>query len=139
MSRLTKSFVSLGGALVFCGLAWFAYEVHRAWHKFAIEDRVHHTFFPVVTALYNFQEESGTPATNLAQLTPRHLSVIPSSPYADSLDYHILSDGTNWEISIYSRALDTPRAYVHRSSGEFTADERSQEIASFHTWTVLRK
>ncbi len=129
----------LAAAVVVGGVGWVSYDLSNAWHKFSIEDQVHDKFFPVVTALNKYQEESGAPATNLSQLVPRYLSGIPSSSIADSLEYQILPDGTNWQLSIYSRALNPARVYVHRSSGQFTADEQRKELTRFHTWTVFRQ
>jgi hypothetical protein len=93
----------------------------------------------VVTALYKFQEDSGTPATNLLQLVPRYVSQIPTSPVADSVAYRVLPDGTNWQFSVYSRALKPPRVYMHRSSGNYTSEEGRQELTSFHLWHVFKQ
>ena len=120
------------------GAAWVCYDFHNAWHKFVTEDQIHDTFFPVVVALDRFQKDSGTPATNLLQLVPRYVSQIPTSPVVDSVAYRVLPDGTNWQLSVYSRALKPPRVYVHRSSGSYTSEEERQELTSFHLWHVFR-
>ena len=139
ISRRTKSILWLIVALLVAGAAWVSYNVHYAWHKFVIEDQVHGTFFPVVTALYKFQEDSGTTATNLLQLVPRYVSQIPTSPVVDSVTYRVLPDGTNWQLSVFSRALKPPRVYMHRSSGNYTPEEDRQELTSFHLWHVFRQ
>jgi len=139
ISRRTKSIIWLILALIAAGVAWIGYDCYSKVHRFLVEDEVHDTFYPVVIALVHFQNDSGTPATNLLQLVPRYLSQVPSSPVADSVAYRVLPDGTNWQLSVYSRALKTPRVYVQRSSGEYTPDEDRQELTRFHLWHVFRQ
>jgi len=106
---------------------------------FWTEERVCGVFDPVISALENFQQQSGSPPTNLTQLVPRYLQQLPISRVANSIDYRVLADGTNWQLSVHSRALSTPRVYVHRSSQEFTDAEQRQSVTAFHGWVVFRE
>ena len=120
------------------GVAWVGYDYLYAMHKYFTEDQVCGDFDPVIRALADFQQDSGAPATNLTQLVPRYLPQLPTSSVADSVAYRVLPDGTNWQLSVYSRALKSPRVYVHRSSQVFTAEEERQELTGFHGWVVFK-
>ena len=126
----SKVFKIIGLVLLMC-FGWIAFEFYSAWHKFSTEDQISDTYQPVFLALHDFQHELGSPATNLSQLMPRYLPRLPSSPLADSIDYRILADGTNWQLSVHSRAFSQARTYVHRSS-DFTVEERKRIVTALH-------
>jgi hypothetical protein len=121
-------------------VAVFAVGFYRAWHVFAVEDQIHGTFFPVVKALDDFERDHHSPATNLTQLVPAYLPQLPSSRFADSVDYSVIDDGKAWQLSIHSRALSQARLYCCRSTQKFTADEERRVVQRYHGyWTVLRE
>lgn len=118
--------------------ATLGFGLYDAWCRFAVEDEIHHTFFPVATALYLFEERQGAPATNLIQLVPGYLSAIPSSPLVNLVEYELLDDGTVWQLTMHSRALPTPRLYRCRSTQKYTADEQRRILGKYHGyWTVM--
>ena len=132
--------VLTGVAVVVITLAAvFAFDVHRAWLKFTVEDSIHGVFFPVVRALDEYEHDHGAPATNLAQLVTKYVSQIPSSALVDSVQYTLLSDGKAWQLSLHSTALDPPRLYWCRSSNKYTAEEEKRVLLRYHSvWVVLR-
>ena len=132
--------VLIGVAVVVITLAAvFAFDVHRAWHKFSVEDSIHGVFFPVVRALDEYEHDHGAPATNLAQLVPKYVSQIPSSALVDSVQYTLLPDGKAWQLSLHSTVLDPPRLYCCRSSNKYTAEEEKRVLMRYHSvWVVLK-
>ncbi|MGD0812460.1 MAG: hypothetical protein ABSA83_02555 [Verrucomicrobiota bacterium] len=106
--------------------------LHQAWHNFSIEDQIHGTFFPVAKALFDYEHDHSSPATNLAQLVPAYIPQIPSSRFADSVDYSVIKDGKGWQLNIHSRALSQPRLYCCRSSQQFTAEEARRIVLRCH-------
>jgi len=77
--------------------------------------------------------------TNLTQLVPAYIPQIPTAPVADSIDYHVMGDGTNWQLTVHSRITGAPRVFIQRSSHEFTDEERRQSVTGFHGWIVFRE
>ena len=132
--------VLTGVAVVVITLAAvFAFGIHQAWHKFAVEDSIHGTFFPVVRALEEYEHDHGAPAANLAQLVPKYVSQIPSSALVDSVQYTLLPDGKAWQLSLHSTALDPPRVYCCRSNNKYTTEEEKRVLLRYHFfWFVLR-
>jgi len=115
------------------GVGWY-----DAWHRFAVEDEIHHTFFPLATALYKFEEQHGEPATSLVQLVPDYLPAIPVSRLVSSVDYSVLGDGKTWQLTMHSRALDVPRLYCCRSTQAYSEEEQRRILGRYHGyWTVL--
>jgi hypothetical protein len=138
-SRLTKIIIwTIVGAFA-VGIAWFAHGFYRAWHKFASEERICGAFHPVMGAIDRFYERTGTLPTNLTQLVPTYVAQIPTTPVADSIDYRIMPDGTNWQLTVHSRITGAPRVFVQRSSRQFTKEERRQSVTGFHGWVVFRE
>jgi hypothetical protein len=133
-SRRTKLIIWSMVGVLGIGVAWFAHGFYRAWHRFASEERICGAFHPVIAAIEQFQETTGSPPTNLTQLVPRFVPRLPVAPVADSIDYRLLPDGTNWQLSVRSRVTGDPRVFVQRSSRQFTADEERQAVAVFHGW-----
>src|SRR5271170_5244866 len=88
-------------AVIVGGLGLAVYYIVQA---FSVEDRIHATFFPVATGLYQYEDDHKHPADSLAELVPQYLSAIPSSPLADSIHYKVSADGKSWELAIHSRA-----------------------------------
>src|SRR3954471_164872 len=105
ISRRTKWVIWALVAPIAFGVSCFAYGFFRAWHKFVSEERICVAFNPVVSALDRFQHDSGLLPTNLTQLVPRYLQQLPAAPIADSVDYRVLPDGANWQLSIRSRVV----------------------------------
>ena len=76
--------------------------------------------------------------TNLTQLVPAYIPQIPTTPVADSIDYRVMADGTNWQLTVHSRITGAPRVLfsvhprVHRR-------ERRQSVTGFHGWVVFRE
>jgi hypothetical protein len=138
-SRRTKVIVwTIVGSLV-VGVAWFAHGFYHAWHRFASEEQICGAFHPVIAGLAQFQESTGTLPTNLTQLVPAYIPQIPTAPIADSIDYRIMADGTNWQLTVHSRITGAPRVFIQRSSHEFTDEERRQSVTGFHGWVVFRE
>lgn len=77
--------------------------------------------------------------TNLMQLVPAYMPQIPTAPVADSIDYRVMADGTNWQLTVHCRIAGSPRVLVQRSSHEFTADKRRRSVSGFHGWLVFRE
>lgn len=139
MSRRTKVIVLCVVCVFAVGVMWFARGVFRAWHRFASEERICGAFQPVVTAIDEFREATGSLPTNLVQLVPRYVPQLPAAPVADSIGYQVSPDGTNWQVTVRSRITGSPRVFVQRSSQQFTAAEESQAVAAFHGWRAFRE
>jgi len=138
MSPKRSIFLSVA-AVVIVAAALFAVSFYKHIHTFAVEDQIHGTFYPVAKALYDFEHDHNSPATNLTQLVPGYIAQLPSSRFADSVDYSVIDDGKAWQLSIHSRALSEPRIYCCRSTQKFTADEEQRVVLRYHSvWTVLR-
>jgi hypothetical protein len=138
-SRRTKIIIwSIVGVFAL-GVAWFAPGFYRTWHRFAAEERIFHAFLPVIGAIYAFDKDTGSPPTNLMQLVPAYIPKLPATPVADSIDYRVLADGTNWQLSVRSRVTGAPRVFVRRSSGQFTSEEERQVVTTFHGWREFKE
>ena len=138
MSRKRSIFL-LAAVVVIAAAAVFAVSTYKHIHAFVVEDRIHDAFFPVAAALYDFEHDHKSPATNLTQLVPGYIAQLPSSRFADSVDYSVIDAGKAWQLSIHSRALSEPRVYCCRSTQKFTADEEQRVLLRYHAvWTVLR-
>ena len=118
-------------------VAWFAYSFFTVYTRFMNEERMCGAFHPVIRALDQFQEQTGSLPTSLAQLVPQHLAQLPSAPVADSIDYTVLPDGTNWQLSVRSRVRGKPELFVQRSTRQFTAEEQQRSVTGFHGWLVF--
>jgi hypothetical protein len=139
LSRRAKHLLTVVAAVVVTLTVIVAFGVHNAWHKFAVEDKIHGTFFPVVRALEQYEHDHGAPAVSFAQLAPKYISQIPSSTLVDSVQYGLLPDGKTWQLRLHSTALESPRTYFCRSSDRYTAEEEKRVILRYHaTWVVLR-
>ena len=135
-----RSIFILVAVVVVVAVAVFAVSFYRRIHAFAVEDQIHGTFYPVANALFGFEHDHNSPATNLTQLVPGYIDQLPSSRFADSLDYSVIDGGKAWQLSIHSRALAEPRIYFCRSTQKFTADEEQRVLLRYHAvWTVLRE
>jgi len=139
LSRRTKWIIQSLVAVIAFTVACFAYGFFTAWHRFASEDRIYDAFLPVVRALGEFQQQTGSLPTNLTQLVPQYVRQLPRAPFADSIDYSVLPDGTNWELSVQSSIRGAPQRFVQRSSRDFTAEEQRQSVTAFHGWLVFRQ
>jgi hypothetical protein len=136
-SRRTKVIVWAIVGLFALGVAWFAHGFYSAWHRFASEERICGAFYPVTGGIAQFQATTGTLPTNLTQLVPIYTPQIPTAPVADSIDYRVMADGTNWQLTVHSRITGAPRVFIQRSSHEFTDEERRRSVTSFHGWVVF--
>jgi hypothetical protein len=112
---------------------------YTAWHRFTSEEKICGTFHPVINALDEFQQQTGSPPTNLTQLVPHYLLRIPSEPFVDSIEYRRLPDGANWQLSVRSSVRGTPELFVQRSSQNFSAEEQRQRVTGFHAWIVFKQ
>jgi hypothetical protein len=102
--------------------------------------QIHDTFYPVVKALYDFEHDHNSPATNLTQLVPGYIVQLPISRFADSVEYSVIDGGKAWQLNIHSQALSEPRIYCCRSNQKFSADEERRVLLRYHAvWTVLRE
>ena len=120
-------------------LAAMAGILYNAYHVFSIEDKIHDTYFPVVAALYHFEDDHVFPATNLVQLVPAYLPKIPNSPMVDSVEYTVIDSGRDWQLALTSHALSQPRVYCCRSNPIFSAEEEHRVVQRYHgVWTVMR-
>ena len=117
--------------------AWVAHSFYFVWQRFVREERICGAFHPVISALDEFQQQTGSLPTNLTQLIPQYLKHLPSAPVADAIDYRVLPDGTNWQLSVRSSVRGKPELFVQRSSRDFTAEEQRQSVTSFHGWSVF--
>ena len=117
-------------------VAWFAHGVFTAYNRFLNEDRFCGAFHPVISALDQFQEQTGSLPTNLTQLVPQYLPQLPSAPAADFIEYRVLP-GTNWELSVRGSVRGKPELFVQRSLRDFTAEEQRRSVTGFHGWLVF--
>lgn len=136
LPRRTQAIVWSVVVLFLVGISWLASAFFDAWQRFASHDRICGTFDPVISAVDEFQHQNGSLPTNLAQLVPNYLPQVPGAPVADSIDYRVLSDGTNWQLSVRSRVDGKPRLYMY-SSQDFTTEEQRQSVTGFHGWLVF--
>ena len=128
-------FIGLGGI---CAVVALVFVIYSKFHTFEIEDQIHDTFCPVAIALYQYQDEHGSPAIDLRQLVPKYVQTSPSSPLVDSVEYSVIDQGKAWQLSLHSMALSKPRIYCCRSTHEFTPDEKHRILLQYHQmWTVL--
>ena len=137
-NRITWIIWSVLAALFIAG-GLFVYGFFKAWQRFANEERICGAFSPVINGLQTFQEQTGSLPTNLVQLVPQFVQQIPPPPLAESINYRILPDGTNWQLSVRSRVRGPQELFMRRSSNEFTEEERRQSVAGFHGWLVFRE
>jgi hypothetical protein len=135
-SRRTKWIIWSVVAVIAVTVAWFAHGFFSAYNRFMNEERICGAFHPVISALDQFQEQTGSLPTNLTQLVPQYLPQLPSTPVADSIGYRVLP-GTNWELSVRSRVRGKPELFVQRSSRDFTAEEQRRSVTGFHGWLVF--
>ena len=136
-SRRAKWIVWSVVAVIGVTVAWFAYGFFTAYHRFMSEERICGAFHPVISALDEYQQQTGSPPTNLAQLVPKYVPQLPSAPVADSIEYRVLPDGTNWQLSVRSSVRGKPELFVQRSSRDFTAEEQRRSVTGFHGWLVF--
>jgi hypothetical protein len=130
------------GILLFIlvGVMCFAWILYEAVHRWGVEGRIHGTFFPVVHALFEYEDATGAPAKSLQDLIPKYLDAIPTCSIADSVSYRLLDNGKDWELAIRSTALRKPRVYVHRSNKSFTPEEEKKIVLHYHgVWYVLEE
>ena|ERR1041385_2371622 len=136
---LKRSIILVLAIPVVSGVAVLGVGLYRAFHAFTVEDKIHGTFYPVAKALYDYEHDHSSPATNLTQLVPAYIGQLPSSRLADSVDYLVIDDGRAWQLSIHSRSVSEPRVYCCRSTQKFTPDEKRRVLGRYHAvWTVLR-
>jgi len=139
-SRTKKIIVSTVVVAVLAVTGFVASSVYIAWHKFAIEDHIHAVFYPVAIGLDKFQKDTGSAARELVEITPKYISKIPNLDIVDKIGYTRNSDGQNWELSLYSTALNPPRYYVVRSNQKYTESEEKRVMFRYHSiWTVLKE
>lgn len=137
---MKKYFIAVSAVLLIVFAAFMGFVAWPAWCRFSVEDRIHGAFYPVVNALYRFQDDTGAPAAGLAQLVPKYLTAIPRSEFVSEISYRRSSDEKAWALSLYSTALDPPRLYCCRSDRKFSAAEELRVIQRYHaTWVVLRR
>jgi hypothetical protein len=132
-SRRTKWIIWSVVVVIGFTVAWFAYGFFTAYNRFMNEERICGAFHPVICALDQFQEQTGSLPTNLTQYLPQ----LPSAPVADSIEYRVLPDGTNWQLSVRSNVRGRPELFVQRSSHDFTAEEQQRSVTGFHGWLVF--
>ena len=139
-SRAKKIIVSTVAVTVLAVIGFVASSVYIAWHKFAIEDHIHGVFHSVAIGLDEFQKETGSAARELSDITPKYISEIPNLDLVDKIGYTRSPDGQNWELSLYSTALNPPRYYVVRSNQKYTESDEKKVILRYHSiWTVLKE
>jgi len=139
VSRRTKWIVWSVVAVTASAVAWFAYGFFQSYERFRSEERICGGFYPVISAVEEFRQQTGSPPTNLSQLVPRYVPKLPGAPVADSIEYRVLPDGTNWQLTVRSSVRGRPELFVQRSSRDFTAEEQQRSIGSFHGWVVFRQ
>jgi len=126
--------------LILAVVACLAWTIRSAWHRLKVEDRIHHSYLPVVLALTDFAQSNGAPAIVLQDLIPDHIDEIPTSPYADSVSYTMLEEPNAWEFAVQSTALRKRRIYSHRSNGKYTPEEENRIVLRYHgLWCVMEE
>jgi hypothetical protein len=135
-----KKLIAWCSGVVAVGLAFEAgRSFNTAWHRFQVEDNITFSYRPIVHALEDYERDHGAIATNITQLVPRYLQALPSSRYAESIEYRALANGPLWEIRVFSRSTKPPRLYVYRAKGEFSAEEREKMHDMVHGWAIFMK
>src|SRR6476620_6779383 len=120
-SRRTKWIIWSVVAVIAFTVALLAHGFFTAYNRFMNEERICGAFHPVIRALDQFQEQTGSLPTNLAQLVPQYVSRLPGTPVADAIEYRVLP-GTNWELSVRSSVRGKPELFIQRSSRDFTVE-----------------
>lgn len=139
LTRRTKVVLTVVATGMVALATVLAFGVHQAWRKFAVEDSIHGTFYPVLRALDDYEHDQGAPSVSLAQLVPSYISEIPSSSLVDLVEYSVVDDGKTWQLRLHSVALNPPRSYYCRSNDKYTAEEEARMIIRFHgRWVVLK-
>jgi hypothetical protein len=137
-SRRTKSILWTIVIAIALTIGCVGHACYTAWHRFTSEEKICGAFHPVINALGEFQQQTGSPPTNLTQLVPDYLPRLPSEPFIDSIHYQRLPDGANWQLSVRSSVRGKPELFVQRSTQEFTAEEQQQRVSMFHGWVVFK-
>ena len=137
-SRRTKLIIWSVVTVIAVTVTWFAYGFFTVYHRFMNEERICGAFHPIISALDQFQEQTGSLPTNLTQLIPQYLPQLPGAPVADAIEYRVLP-GTNWQLSVRSSVRGKSELFVQRSSRDFTAEEQRRSVTSFHGWLVFRQ
>jgi hypothetical protein len=139
-SRTKKIIACALATTVITVFGFIATSAYAAWHKFAIEDQIHAMFYPVVAGLSEFRNDTGSAAIKLTDITPKYIPKIPNLDIVDKIIYTRSPDGQDWELSLYSTALNPHRYYVARSSQKYTESEEKKIIMRYHSiWTVLKE
>jgi len=131
-------FVGVAAVVV---LAVYAVILDRAWHEYNIDGEIVNTYFPLAMALRDYERDNRSPAKEVRWLMPHYIAKIPSSRFADTVEYAVINDGKGWQISIHSRALSPPRVYLYRSTGKLSVEEEKRlvERDSHSEMTILRE
>jgi len=137
MPRRNKWIVRSVALVVVIAIVSLGHGFWKAWSRFANEEKICGAFHPVINALQEFQEKTGAPPTNLTQLVPEYLPKIPAAPVANAIEYQVLSDGTNWQLSVRSSVRGKPELFVQRLYRDYSALELSNSITGFHGWLVF--
>ncbi len=137
MTRRTKWIVRSVALVVVIATVSLVHGFWKAWSRFANEEKICGAFHPVINALRYFQEKTGTPPTNLTQLVPGYLQKIPAAPITNVIEYQVLADGTNWQLSVRSSVRGKPELFVQRLYRDYSAQELSNSVTGFHGWLVF--
>jgi len=120
------------------GGGYIGYRVSVSWRLFSAEDRIAHTFHPVVEALYQSTKVHGHPPEKLSDLVPTNLDAIPTCPVVDSVSYRASPDGARWRLELRSSVCGYRRVYCWQSDHQYTQQEESRVLGRYHEgWTVL--
>jgi len=131
--------------LLVVGLGWLGYSVWQRFNIFLIEDRIHGTFFPVVRAIWDYEDREHHAPAQLAELVPDFLPALPTSPHVDQVDYAWDPPSGVWRLTLHSDATGPRREYCFRCDLSttttldmlYSAEEHSRMVQQFHGWRVL--
>ena len=108
----------------------------RSFRRMKLEDEIHHSFLPLLSALAKYEDIEGHAASSLEDVLPRYLGAIPSSPFVDAVKYTVATNDRSWEVSLTTRALGDRRFYVFRSN---QSEQEQRDAAGFlhGTWLIF--
>lgn len=126
-------------------LGWLGYSVWQRFSMFLIEDSIHGRYFPVVRAIWDYEDREHHAPAQLAELVPDFLPALPTSPHVQQVDYAWDPPSGVWRLTLHSDATGPRCEYCFRADlsttttadMHYTAEERSRMFGSFHGWRVL--
>ncbi len=128
-------------------IGWMMAAVFGAWallvaaryRAFAVEDSIHATYCPVVLAIERYGDDHGHAPTDLNQLGPDYLPVLPTSRHVSEVRYSGSQTENAWRLTLVSTSTGCRRLYLAEHGMPLSGAEESRRIKRYHgIWSVLR-